>query len=182
MNTELKYNIPVLPSQDIEIRELRESDCKIISEAYAAQGWDKPVEQYLRYVREQVEGVRDVLVAYSDGEFTGYLTILWTSDYPHFRERSIPEVSDFSVLQKFQRRGIGTKLMDAAEEQIMQRSGVAGIRVGLTEDYGKAQKLYVKRGYVPDGNGITQNGKPLRWGDSLIIDDDLSLNFIKRLK
>lgn len=182
MNTELKYIIPVLPSQDIEIHELRENDCKIISEAYAAQGWDKPVEQYLRYVSEQVEGVRDVLVAYSDGEFAGYLTILWISDYPYFRERSIPEVSDFSVLQKFQRRGIGTKLMDAAEERITQRSDVAGIRVGLTEDYGKAQRMYVKRGYVPDGNGICQHGKLVKWGDSLVIDDNLSLNFTKRLK
>jgi hypothetical protein len=41
--------------------------------------------------------------------------------------------------------------MDKAEDIIKGRSSIAEIGVGIFSDYGNAQILYVKRGYVPDG-------------------------------
>ena len=38
--------------------------------------------------------------------------------YPSYAAAGIPEVRDFNVLAAFQRRGIGTALMDAAEERV----------------------------------------------------------------
>ena len=34
---------------------------------------------------------------------------------------------------------------------------IVGIGVGLYPDYGSAQRLYIKRGYLPDGHGATYN-------------------------
>jgi GNAT superfamily N-acetyltransferase len=163
------------------LRPLTIEDCPAISQAFALQGWQKPTQQYLDYLHEVSEGRRDVIVAEVNGEFAGYLTIVWESGYPPFREAGIPEIVDFNVLKKFQRRGIGTLLMDAAERKIAGRSPIAGIGVGLTPDYGAAQILYIKRGYIPDGRGVFSHGRFVTYGDTIPVDDDFTLCLTKTL-
>ena len=169
----------VMPS--IQIRLLQPSDIQPIAAAFAKLGWDKPADQYVRYLTEQDAGDRVVLVAACDGVFTGYLTILWESPYPFFWKDGIPEIVDFNVLPRFRRKGIGSLLMDEAEKRIAERSTITGIGVGLTPDYGAAQILYVKRGYVPDGRGLVKDGQPLPYGNQVILDDSLMLYFLKSL-
>jgi hypothetical protein len=55
--------------------------------------------------------------------------------------------------------------MDAAG-QLARDRGIAtlGITVGLSGEYGPAQRLYGRRGYVPDGRGACQGRRPLRTG------------------
>ena len=89
----------------LTIRKLVLQDCAVIAEAFTQQGWNKPVEKYQRYLEEADDGLRDVLVAELDGEFAGYLNIVWTSPYPPFRDRSIPEITDLNVLIKYRTRG-----------------------------------------------------------------------------
>lgn len=168
-------------NHSILIRRLFSSDCRTIAEAFRQQGWNKPQEQFQNYLMEQNQGEREVLIAEFDNEFAGYLTILRQSKYPPFKEKNIPEINDFNVLIKFRGRGIGTALMDAAENLAAKKSETVGIGVGLTADYGAAQRLYVKRGYIPDGQGISQNGKFLKYGDRITIDDGLTLWLTKNL-
>lgn len=165
----------------LTLRPLTSSDPPTLSAAFAAQGWDKPTAQYEAYWHAQQAGMRDVLIAEWAGAFAGYVTIVWTSDYPPFREANIPEIVDFNVLQKFQRQGVGTALMDEAERRIATHRPVAGIGVGLMHDYGNAQILYVKRGYIPDGRGLFTGGKWLSYGDLARVDDNLTLYFTKPL-
>jgi hypothetical protein len=54
--------------------------------------------------------------------------------------------------------------MDEAKALIFVKTDYAGIGVGLLSDYGKARRFKVKSGYIPDGLGIDQAGKPLNWG------------------
>jgi hypothetical protein len=68
-----------------------------------------------------------------------------------------------------------------AEAEAHKKSSIVGIGFGLTADYGDAQKLYIKRGYIPDGLGITSHCKPVSWGESVHVDDDLVLWFRKKL-
>lgn len=163
----------------IAIRELIEADCDLISAAFSQQGWNKPAAQYQKYWRESQQGSRLVLVAEFDQVFAGYVTIVWESDYPPFRETQIPEIVDFNVLFKYQQRGVGTALMDEAERRIAQRSNKVGIGVGLMADYGNAQILYAKRGYIPDGRGIFGHGRWLAYGEQITIDDDVALYLTK---
>jgi hypothetical protein len=85
------------------------------------------------------------------------------------------------VLPRFRRRGIGTHLMDEAERKVSERSDVAGIGVGMSPDYGAAQRLYILRGYVPDGKGLTSNGSPVSPGDEITVNDGLVLYLRKAL-
>ncbi|HXW52885.1 MAG TPA: GNAT family N-acetyltransferase, partial [Myxococcota bacterium] len=62
-----------------------------------------------------------------------------------------------------------------------QKSPVVGIGVGLYDGYGDAQKLYVKRGYIPDGLGPTYRYIKLVYGQSVNVDDDLVMWFTKRI-
>lgn len=169
---------PKLASQ-LTIRSLTAEDCAPVSQAFTEQGWHKPIEQYQRYFQESLDGKREVLIAESAGHFAGYITIVWESEYAPFREAEIPEIVDFNVLKKYQRHGIGTALMDEAERRIAKRSPVAGIGVGMTVDYGPAQILYVKRGYLPDGRGLASHGQSVVYGSRVPIDDDLALYFTK---
>ena len=165
-----------------DIRLFGRQDIPEIVEAFEELGWDKPASQYERYLMEQALKVRDVYIARVKGQFAGYLTICWQSSYPSFREKNIPEVMDFNVLPKFRRMGIGTQLMDRAEAEIASVSQVAGIGVGMTSDYGAAHRLYVLRGYIPDGNGLSYRGLPTRHGDIVKTDDNLVLYLTKELR
>lgn len=50
-----------------------------------------------------------------------------------------------------------------------------GIGVGLYQDYGQAQRLYIQLGYIPDGKGVTYKYLPAVPGASHPLDDDLLL-------
>lgn len=123
-----------------------------------------------------------MLVAWRGDEFAGHVSILWRSYYAPFRDADIPEINDFSVPRHLRRQGIGSRLLDEAERRIAERSPLAGIGVGLTPDYGAAQRMYVKRGDIPDGRGVTSHGRQIRWGATVVVDDELALYFTKRLR
>lgn len=163
------------------IRLFDTRDIPSIAEAFEELGWHKPASQYERYSMEQMLKIRDMYVAFLDEQFAGYVTIYWQSGYRQFREKNIPEIMDFNVLPKFRRRGIGSQLMDRAEKEIARVSSLAGIGVGMTSDYGAAQRLYVLRGYVPDGNGLFYRGRPVHYGEAIKVDDDLVLYLAKEL-
>ena len=163
------------------IRLLESGDISEIAEAFRVLGWNKPASQYERYLSQQEVGVRDVYVAFVDDQFAGYLTICWESSYRPFLVNSIPEIVDFNVLPGFRRMGIGTHLMDTAEHEIAKVSSVAGIGVGMTGDYGPAQKLYILRGYIPDGRGLHWRDHHVHYHEDITVDDDLALYLTKEL-
>lgn len=161
------------------IREIEHGDPSIISGAFGVAGWIKPIEQYERYLREQNAGLRNVLVAFVANEFAGYVTVNWHPTYLPLAEVGIPEIQDLNVLPRFRRRGIATRLLDHAEEIAHARCEAVGIGVGLHPGYGAAQRLYVLRGYVPDGKGVTYRDEFASEGQRVVL-DDLVLHFVKR--
>lgn len=166
---------------EIQIRPLQQSDVDPIVAAFRAARWPKPRAQYERYLAEQEEGRRSVLVAAAGAELCGYGTVAWESGYPPFMVARIPEIQDLNVLPKFRRRGIASRLMDEAERLVAGRSGVVGIGVGVYDDYGPAQRLYVRRGYVPDGRGAAWRNQPVRGGELVRADDDLVIYLTRSL-
>jgi GNAT superfamily N-acetyltransferase len=167
-------------AEGLRIRSLDDTDPLIISTAFESIGWVKPITTYQRYLSEQAAGARSCLVATLDAQFAGYVTVNWIPTYPGFAELKIPEIQYLNVLPPFQKRGIGTQLLDRAEAEVARRSGVAGIGVGLHPGYNDAQKLYVKRGYIPDGRGVTYRDRYVREAQ-VVLDDDLVLHLTRRL-
>jgi GNAT superfamily N-acetyltransferase len=107
---------------------------------------------------------------------------VWLPAYPVFRELNIPEIQDLVVMQQRRQEGIGCRLITALEQRARQQGHLQiGLGVGLYADYGAAQRLYVKLGYIPDGRGITCNYLPAAGGLSFRVDDDLLLWLVKSL-
>jgi GNAT superfamily N-acetyltransferase len=163
---------------DVSIRLLAAGGIPVITSAFSALDWHKPAVQYERYLAEQRRGERAVLVSWQGTAFAGYVTVVWHSGYAPFREAGIPEIVDLNVLPSLRRRGIGSRLLEEAERLIAERSAVAGIYA----DYGAARRLYVKRGYVPDGRGLLYHGRHVARGDTVDIDDGLILYLTKDLR
>jgi GNAT superfamily N-acetyltransferase len=168
-------------AESIHIRLLEKSDPPGMAAGFMSMGWYKPEIRYRRYLDEQVAGVRTCFVAIVDGQFAGYVTVNWRPTYAEFAELNIPEIQDLNVLANYRRRGIASRLLDRAETEAARYSGVVGIAVGLHPGYNAAQRLYVKRGYIPDGRGITYRGCFLQEGASVVLDDDLVMHFTKQL-
>lgn len=163
------------------IRRLEIGDTLEIVTAFQHLGWNRPASQYEQYLVEQELGTRDVYVAFVEERFAGYLTICWSSSYEPFQSAGIPEIVDFNVLPAFRRRGVGTQLMNRAEIEIAKVSPTAGIGVGMTVDYGAAQRMYALRGYLPDGRGLHYRGYRVRHGETITVDDSLALYLTKLL-
>ena len=142
------------------IRKMQEFDIKDLSRGFISQGWPSREEILTRYFKEQESGEREVLVAEVEGALAGYITILSCAKQGPFAE-IYPELSDFNVFEPFQNQGIGNLLLEEAEKQVRLISDKVTLGVGLHSGYGPAQRLYIKRGYIPDGTGVWyQNHQP----------------------
>ena len=141
-------------------------------------------DDYFERAMEQHEaGIRDVFIASIDGVDVGYGMLAWEPKYAFFRKMEIPEIQDLNVLHEFRRRGVASFIISHCEN-LARESGkeFMGIGVGMDASYGAAQQLYIRRGYVPDGNGLTYDRKPIAHGELRPIDDDISLMLIKSLQ
>ncbi len=173
-------------NHNITTKALELSDISTIVGAFAKANWPKPVSTFETYFQEQQNGERLVWLAYSDNQFAGYITLKWQSQYEPFAKSHIPEIMDLNLLPTFRKQGIGSKLLEIAEKEASTKTNVVGIGVGLyggpDGGYGAAQKLYVNRSYIPDGNGVTYNYKHATPGENFSLDDNLILWFTKKLR
>ncbi len=169
-------------TQNLAIRPLNEHDPVVIAAAFAQMSWNKPEAQYRQYLSEQAAGARTCFVSIVDGQFAGYVTVNWRPSYPGFSELNIPEIQDLNILRQFRRQGIASHLLDRVEAEVARHADVVGIGVGLHPGYNAAQRLYVRRGYIPDGHGVTYRDRCIDEGSQVLLDDDLVLHFTKQLR
>lgn len=163
----------------IMIRDLQQSDAQIITDEEIAQGWDANVEKYEMRLRHQAEGRSISLVAEYEDNIAGYINIYPDSEWGAFANQGYPEIIDFGVLAKYRKKGIGSKLMDIAEQIAFTYSHVVYLGVGLHSGYGSAQRMYVKRGYIPDGSGVWYRDKVCEQYTQCRNDDELVLYLSK---
>ena len=147
----------------------------------AVLGGTKPAGYFQSVIELQARGELMLLVATAQSSYLGHCRVAWLSDYPGLRAQGIPEIQDLNVRPDYRRRGVASALLDEAERRIGERSPLAGIGFGLYADYGPAQRLYVKRGYVPDGRGVNYRLETAVAGETYRLDDDLVLYLVKRL-
>ena len=135
------------------------------------------------YFSEQENGERVVILAEIGGEIAGYVTLFpKVKDAVPFRGMDIAEIKDFHVFVKFQKRGIGTVLMDKIEEIAAGISDTVCLGVGVHSGYGAAQRMYVKRGYIFDGSGVWSGDTPAAQYGMVENGDDLVLYMTKKLR
>ena len=171
---------------NISIRTFSAPDIPIIVNGFQQANWPKPATLFETYYQEQLKCERLIWIAHVDDQFAGYVTLKWKSHYKPFANASIPEIMDLNVLPPFRKAGVGSMLLDTAEKEVVTKSDIVGLGVGLyggtDGGYGAAQRLYVKHGYIPDGKGVTHNYRSANPGISYPLDDNLILWFTKKLR
>ncbi|MBQ2956880.1 MAG: GNAT family N-acetyltransferase [Clostridia bacterium] len=166
--------------ENLIIRSMIHSDIEDLLKAFSAQNWHKPIEVLERYYKESQAHKRHIFIAEWKHSLAGYTTLMPSAHAGPFASLGIPYVSDFNVFIPYQRRGIGTKIMDCAERTAFKTHDSICLGVGLHPGYGTAQRMYAKRGYIPDGSGVWYRNERLAEGAPCFNDDDLVLYLLKK--
>ncbi|HEU4576823.1 MAG TPA: GNAT family N-acetyltransferase [Polyangiaceae bacterium] len=170
------------PRERLRVRPLLERDAAVISQAFRAVGMHKSVHQFEQYLAEQQQSIRQCWVAHVDGRFAGYVTLHWNPLYPGIAGKGVPEIQDLNVLPSYRRQGIATRLLDRAEQSAAARATSVAVGVGLLPGDSAAQRLYGRRGYIPDGLGVTYEDRFVEAGELVRFDHELVLHLIKPLR
>ncbi|MEM8833858.1 MAG: GNAT family N-acetyltransferase [Pseudomonadota bacterium] len=123
-----------------------------------------------------------VLIAKQKSKMLAFGVLNFEPKYSVYQRLEIPEIQDLNVHPEYRQQGIATAMIEAFE-QMTRDQGIEmiGISVGLTKEYGPAQRLYFKLGYISDGNGVTYDREFVAHGQSKPVDDDLCLMMVKSL-
>ena len=165
----------------ISIRAMCEKDSETILFNYNEQGWSKPREVLEKYIDGQRKKLLYVFVAEYNNDVAGYTVLYTDTNVGPFALQKIPVISDFIVFEKYQRKGIGNSILDEAEKKASKLSDRVQLAVGVHSGYGSAQRIYIKRGYIPDGTGVWYNNTQLEQYADCKNDDDLVLFLVKNL-
>lgn len=158
-------------------------EAQILNAAFAERyPWYTEGEYYFNCLEENREGQRITLIAYYNEYLAGCCHLLYESKYPYFRDHQIPEINDLNVFPEYRRMKIASRLFDEFERIASDTSRYIGLGVGLYKDYGNAQRMYMSRGYIADGNGLTYENVPVVPGKSVVVDDELLIYLVKDLQ
>ena len=171
-----------MEKEKIRIRFLRKEDAPVLLAGVLSQGWHETEDKFLNRLRDHESGKCTAFVAEYEGEPAGWVNVYFEKAGGPYRGKGYGWIEDFAVLEKYQRRGIGKALMDEAEALIAERTDIACLAVGLHPGYGSAQRLYVKRGYLPDGTGAWYGKAPAQEYAVYPLDDELVIYMSKKLR
>ena len=163
----------------VHIRRMQPGDVDRIFIGLADHDVSKPRVYVEHCWQENLTGQRITFLALHRDDFAGWGHLVRESEYAFFREQGIPEIQNFDVIPPFRRQGVGSQLMDAIEQWAFEQYDTIGLGFGLYADYGTAQRMYVKRGYIPDGRGMISHNHPVVPGSHVLVDDDLVLFLTK---
>lgn len=167
----------------MKIRTVINSDLHVLQSIATAMRAVHEAGYFERCLAEQVSGNRVLLLAEGDNaEPLGYVQLIWSPVYPLFRRMNIPEIQDLNVIPDARHQGIGAALVDACEALAREKGhSDMGISVGLHSGFGSAQRLYIRKGYLPDGAGIAYDEITVTAGEMRSVDDLLMLKMTKTL-
>ncbi len=167
-------------SVNIDIRIMEYDDIPLICKADNDES-----ENNIVYLRNQLDNQKkqecSALLALYNGEIAGYVFLYYRCRWGGLANCDLPGVIDLIVFEKYRKNGVATALMDIAEKIAKKNSNKVYLDVCLNSEYGPAQRLYMKRGYVPDGKGVYYEEKVCETNAICKNNDELTLCLVKEL-
>lgn len=161
----------------IDIRQAGADDIPALYDLYSQIG-----KQDAGYFETVFEKDSMVLIASKDRQDVAFGVLNFEPKYALYQKLDIPEIQDLNVVPEARQQGIASQLVDSFEQIAFDQGATKiGISVGLNKDYGPAQRLYCKLGYMPDGYGVTYNREGVAFNRQYPVDDDLCLMMVKDL-
>ena len=161
----------------IELRRATIDDIPALYAIYDAMG-----KADAGYFEACLEKEFIILIASEEGKDVGFAMLNFTPKYALYKKLDIPEIQDLNVIPDARQKGVATVIVNKCEELAEEQGKTQiGISVPLNASYGPAQRLYIKLGYMPDGNGITYDREQVDAVSRYPADDDLCLMMLKAL-
>ena len=158
-------------------------DAKTLAAVLCTENAGAQASWLLHCVKETEEGKGWTIIGMGDNGPVGFISMLNEASYPPFAKQCTPEIHGMAVLPSLRRKGIGQQLLKLVENHARdQGHRQIGLGVGVTQDYQAAFTLYMKAGYLPDGNGLYHADLPhsfAAYGDKIAIDNSTTLWFVK---
>ncbi len=164
------------------VRDMEAGDARQFRDGEVEQGWNSDIRKYEMRLADQKSGKSVSLTAEYLGSPAGYINVYPDARNGAFGGKGYPEIVDFGVLEKYRKMGIGNRLMEVAEKIAGEYADMVYLGVGLHSGYGSAQRMYVKRGYIPDGSGVWYNDAVCGQYADCCNNDDLVLYLSKQLR
>jgi GNAT superfamily N-acetyltransferase len=161
---------------DLQIRQVTREELPAIIDWFATSYYDNRKDAEAHFA-DHIDGQGATFIARCGQEVAGYITIALKA-----RSKDMPCIVNFVVFEPYRRLGLGSRLMDTAEAYLAQGADKVVLWVPIIGRYGPAQRLYAKRGYIPDGDGVVKHGVPVKEGETHRIDEDLLLCLVKDLE
>lgn len=137
---------------DLHIRDLRKEDIMELDHHLVEQHWSPKTEVYQQRLIQAKEKTFFSLVAIYKNNVAGHINLYLDKDVGPYQ--GVAYIEDLLVFEKFQNLGIASHLIDVCEKITKKnKKQLMTLSVGLHHGYGKAQRLYIKKGYLPDGSG-----------------------------
>jgi ribosomal protein S18 acetylase RimI-like enzyme len=131
---------------EFSIRPIEERDLPALE-------WDGTYIHFRRLFRQAYEdmriGTRQLLMmeCKTTGEMIGQVFIQWTSSDPRYADGAKRGyLYALRVKPAFQNRGLGTRILEAAEKELRRR-GMNTASIGVEKNNPRARALYERRGY-----------------------------------
>ncbi len=172
----------MLQADKSHVRVITPEEISVIEGLSIQNGSVKP-DSYWERCREAIStGSMTILLAELADKPVGYAILNWTPKYRFYEQFEIPEIQDLNVISNARKKGLATAIINRCEQMALAdgREQI-GISYGLTPDYGSAQRLYARLGYMPDGLGVTYDRQPVSHGQIRPVDDNLCLMLVKEL-
>lgn len=167
-------------SSSIDVRIMTYNDIPLVCKADNDES-----ESNLIYLKNQLDNQNkqecSALLALYNGEIAGYVFLYYKCRWGGLANCNLPCIIDLIVFEKYRNNGIATALMDMAERIAKKHNNRIYLDVCLNSEYGPAQRLYAKRGYVPDGKGVYYQEKVCETNAVCKNDDELTLCLVKEL-
>lgn len=161
----------------VVVRPMHPQDIPAFEACLAGQGWPSRRETYLRRLTQASLGTLIALTAQVNGEIAGHICLYPRKDAGPFQ--GMAYIEDLLVFERFQHKGVASLLMDAAESVAQRFGSVVTLGVGLHSGYGRAQRMYARRGYVPDGSGVWY-GDAAASAYETVCNDDCLILYLKK--
>lgn len=170
----------IIDSKNILVRTMNYEDIPIICNLTNDEGEDNK-RYYKRQLINQDKQECSALVAEYKGNIAGYVFLYYKCKWGGMANCNVPGIVDLMVFEQYRNKGVATVLMDFAEKIASGYGEKVYLDVCLNSEYGPAQRLYVKRGYMPDGNGVYYKEKVCETDAIVKNDDELTLCLVKGL-
>ncbi len=166
--------------KEIEIRTMNDKDIPFICQAENDESEKNRIYLKNQLANQEKQECSALLALYC-GEVAGYVFVYYKCKWGGLGNCNIPGIVDLLVFKPYRQKGVATALMDMAEKLAKKYSNRIYLDVCLNSEYGPAQRLYVKRGYIPDGKGVYYEEKVCDINAECKNNDELTLCLVKKL-